>query len=157
MTRTVIFIILVTVGAFSYYFFSNSKKNLQSDKTKTTVNNTDKNINVNNDQKSGKYVTLETDTKNEEDKKIVYFFFANWCSTCIPADKEISENINNIPNGVKIIRVNYNDTDTSDEEEALAQKYGITYQHTFVQVDENGNVISKWNGGGLSNILSKIK
>jgi hypothetical protein len=57
---------------------------------------------------------------------------------------------------VTIIRVNYNDSDTDPAEEALADEYGVTYQHTFVQIDENGNEVAKWNGGEIEELLERI-
>ncbi len=54
-----------------------------------------------------------------------------------------------------IVRVNYNDTETDANEEALADEHGITYQHTFVLI-ENGQQVKKWNGGGLAKLLSEI-
>lgn len=91
------------------------------------------------------------------DKKRVFFFYASWCPTCRPVDSEIKANLSRLPENLAIFRVNYNDPETDEEEKALAQKYGVTYQHTFVQVDKEGNEITKWNGGGLENLLSKIK
>lgn len=90
-------------------------------------------------------------------KKRVLYFYANWCPTCKPLDAQLKANMDKIPAGVVILRVNYNDTDTDAIDKALAQKYGITYQHTFVQVDAEGNEIAKWNGGGLDKIISSIK
>lgn len=86
----------------------------------------------------------------------ILFFFANWCPTCRPVDKEISQNTDRILEGIVIIRVNYNDDATDKEEEALAKKYGITYQHTFIEIDSGGEEVQSWNGGDLSIILSKI-
>ena len=87
----------------------------------------------------------------------VLFFYANWCPTCKPADQNFKANLNKIPEDVTVIRVNYNDTDTDQAEKDLAKKYGITYQHTFVQIDENGNEITKWNGGKIEELLKNIK
>ncbi|KXK10180.1 MAG: hypothetical protein UZ22_OP11002000912 [Microgenomates bacterium OLB23] len=56
-----------------------------------------------------------------------------------------------------VIRVNYNDPQTDDEEKALAKQYGVGYQHTFVQIDQQGNEVTKWNGGSLKELLSSIK
>ena len=67
-------------------------------------------------------------------KRQVLLFYANWCPTCRPADASFLQNKNQIPEDVTLIRVNYNDTDTDAEEKALAQKYGVTYQHTFFQI-----------------------
>lgn len=94
---------------------------------------------------------------SSRDKKRVLYFFADWCPECKEADADFKASSSKIPADIIIFRTNYRDTQTNDEEERLAVKYKITYQHTFVQVDENGNEITKWNGGGLDNLLSKIK
>ena len=86
-------------------------------------------------------------------KKRVLYFYANWCPICRPIDTEFKENMNKIPQDVVVIRVNYNDSDTDADEKNLAKQYEITYQHTFVQIDAQGNKIALWNGGGLSELL----
>ncbi len=87
----------------------------------------------------------------------VLFFYANWCPTCIPADKSIMAGATSIPDGVTVIRVNYNDTETSEAEKALAQQYGVTYQHTYVEIDGAGKEVQKWNGGGLEELLERLQ
>lgn len=87
----------------------------------------------------------------------VLFFYANWCPICRPADTEFQSRVNEIPQDVTLIRVNFNDSDTDADEEALANKYAITYQHTFVQIDKDGNEVAKWNGGGLDQLLSNLQ
>jgi hypothetical protein len=53
---------------------------------------------------------------------------------------------------VTILKTDY------DKETELKKKYGVTYQHTLVQVDKSGNMIKKWSGGGtLDNLLSQIQ
>lgn len=90
-------------------------------------------------------------------KKRVLYFYANWCPICRPIDEEFRQKMSQIPENVVVIRVNYNDSDTDAEEKDLAKKYGITYQHTFVQIDAQGNKIAIWNGGGLTELLANIK
>ena len=87
----------------------------------------------------------------------VLFFYASWCPTCRPADANFKENISKIPEDITLIRVNYNDPETDQEEKDLAKKYGITYQHTYVQIDSNGREVTKWNGGQINELLSNIK
>jgi thiol-disulfide isomerase/thioredoxin len=87
----------------------------------------------------------------------VLFFYASWCPTCIPADAEFAANLGKIPSDVSVIRVNYNDPETDAEEKALAQKYAVTYQHTYVQIDEAGNKVKVWNGGAVDELLANIK
>ncbi len=91
------------------------------------------------------------------DMRRVLFFYASWCPTCRPADADFTDNMSQIPEDVVVFRVNYNDTDTDQDEKDLAEQYGITYQHTFVQIDEQGQVIKKWNGGKLNELLSNIQ
>ncbi len=91
-----------------------------------------------------------------KDVRRVIFFYANWCPTCKTANEDFLANEAKIPQDVVVIRTNYNDTDTDQEEKDLAKKYGITYQHTFVYIDGNGNEISKWNGGGSTELIQKV-
>lgn len=87
----------------------------------------------------------------------VLYFYANWCPICKPADADLKVNSSKIPTDVTVIRVNYNDTDTDQEEKDLAKKYAVSYQHTFVQIDGLGKEVTKWNGGKTDELLANIK
>lgn len=83
---------------------------------------------------------------------VVLFFRAGWCLTCRALDADIRANLGSIPAGVTILDVNY-DTAT-----ALKQKYGVTTQHTLVQVASDGSRIAKWEGTPtLSGIVANLK
>jgi len=83
---------------------------------------------------------------------VVLFFRASWCPTCRAVDADIKTNLSKIPESLAILDVNY------DNSTALKQKYGVTYQHTFVQVDKDGNLIKKWSGSPtLSALVAEIK
>ncbi|KKQ77965.1 MAG: hypothetical protein UT00_C0003G0040 [Parcubacteria group bacterium GW2011_GWA1_38_7] len=83
---------------------------------------------------------------------VVLFFRASWCPTCRAVDADIKANLSKIPGSLAILDVNY------DNSTALKQKYGVTYQHTFVQVDKDGNLIKKWSGSGtLSALVAEVK
>jgi len=83
---------------------------------------------------------------------VVLFFRASWCPTCRAVDADIKANLSKIPSSLAILDVNY------DNSTALKQKYGVTYQHTFVQVDKDGNMIKKWSGSPtLSSLVSEVK
>ena len=105
------------------------------------------------ENESGKYVSYDSSLlKNAEDGKVVIFFHANWCPTCRLQDTAILDSIKEIPSDVTILKADY------DKENELKKKYGVTTQHTFVQVDAQGNLITKWTGGSdLSGIISKLK
>ena len=83
---------------------------------------------------------------------VVLFFHASWCPSCRGLNSNIESNLGSIPEGVSILKTNY------DEETALKKKYGVTYQHTLVQVDKDGNLIKKWSGSpSLERLLSEIQ
>ncbi len=109
-------------------------------------------------EKHGEYVSYGTGVleKSSENRRVL-FFYANWCPTCRPADESFEDNESKIPAGVSLVRVNYNDIETEQAETDLAKKYGVTYQHTFVQIDEQGNEIVKWNGGKIDELVKNLK
>jgi thioredoxin 1 len=103
----------------------------------------------------GRYVPYSDDAfEQSPSNKKVLFFYANWCPLCKPVDVELNSKPDEIPVDVTVFRVNYNDSDTDETEKALADQYGITYQHTFVLTDANGEKIKSWNGGGLEEIIA---
>ncbi len=107
---------------------------------------------------SSRYITYSpTALQNTSGKKRVLFFYASWCPTCRPADKEFQSNAERIPEEIQLFRVNYNDSDTDASEKELARQYGVTYQHTFVLIDGDGKEIKKWNGGQLEELLENSK
>jgi thiol-disulfide isomerase/thioredoxin len=87
----------------------------------------------------------------------VLFFYANWCPTCKVADESFNANLDKLPSNLALIKINYSDSETDASEKELARKYGITYQHTFVQIDSQGKEITKWNGGQIKELLANIK
>jgi thiol-disulfide isomerase/thioredoxin len=91
------------------------------------------------------------------DNRRVIYFYASWCPTCRPADADFKANTSKLPSDVTVVRVNYNDPDTDQEEKDLARKYGVTYQHTFVQIDGQGKEVTKWNGGQTEELLANLK
>jgi thiol-disulfide isomerase/thioredoxin len=89
---------------------------------------------------------------NAEAGNVVLFFRAGWCPTCRTVDADIKANMNNIPANLTILDVDY------DKSSDLKKKYGVTTQHTFVQVDSKGNLIKKWMGGStLASVVGQVK
>lgn len=83
-----------------------------------------------------------------QEQNVVLFFRASWCPTCRALDADLKENRATLPSDLVILDVNY------DTEAALKQKYGVTYQHTLVQVDAEGNLVKKWTGSMNVNALA---
>lgn len=89
--------------------------------------------------------------KATEEGKAVLFFHATWCPTCKVANEAFTNNSSQIPEGVTVLKTDY------DSQKDLKAKYGITYQHTFVQVNSEGNELAKWNGGDIDELVKNIK
>ncbi len=85
-----------------------------------------------------------------ESGRVLLFFYASWCPSCRALDKDINNNLSNIPEGLTILKTNY------DKENELKAKYKVTYQHTLVEVDKNGNMLKKWTGGDFAEILKQL-
>ena len=83
---------------------------------------------------------------NAEKGDVVLYFSAPWCPTCQEANKNF--NASSAPDGLTLLKVDY------DSSTDLKRKYGVTYQHSFVQVDKDGKLLKKWNG---SNTYDQLK
>lgn len=105
-------------------------------------------------KKSGSYkdyspATVETEQKSGN--KVVLFFHAPWCPECRAADAAFKAALDKIPAGVTILKTDY------DSNSELKTKYGVTYQHTFVQIDNNEALLTKWNGGDINALQKNLK
>lgn len=102
-------------------------------------------------QSDGPYIEYSEDAFTKaEGKKRVLFFHATWCPNCRQADGDIRANLALIPADIVVFRTDY------DSEKALKKQFGITRQHTFVYVNDTGEAISKWSGGGAQEIVSNV-
>lgn len=71
---------------------------------------------------------------------VVLFFHAPWCPSCRATDQDIETRRDALPSGLTLVKVDF------DSQQALRTTYGVTMQHTFVQIDSDGAEIKKWNG-----------
>jgi thiol-disulfide isomerase/thioredoxin len=96
--------------------------------------------------KKGEYKPYSVDELSfaKDGNHVVIFFNASWCPTCQSTVKNINSNMDSISSNLHILSADY------DKETSLKQKYGVTTQHTFVEVDASGNLIKK--ASGLSTV-----
>lgn len=86
------------------------------------------------------------------DRRKVYFFHASWCPTCRALENDIVRNIGSLPSDVSIIKVDF------DTNQSLRATYGVTVQHTLVQVKADGTMIGKWVGQpSLQDVLADLQ
>ncbi len=95
------------------------------------------------------FKSLESSIELAKVKPTVLFFKADWCPTCIAAAKDFEKN-RELLKDVNLVVVNY------DKSRDLQKKYGVTYQHTFVQISTKGDALVKWNGGSTDKLLKSI-
>ena len=91
----------------------------------------------------GSYITpaeYEADKAAYDAGDVVLFFNASWCSTCKIARDNLTADPAAIPEGLTIVTVDF------DEATDLKQQYGVTLQHTFVQIGPDGAELAKWSG-----------
>lgn len=69
---------------------------------------------------------------------VVLFFNASWCPTCQATVKSLDSA--GVPAGLTVVSVDF------DNSAELRKKYGVTVQHTFVQVDLDGMELMKFTG-----------
>jgi thioredoxin 1 len=103
---------------------------------------------------NARYITLSeynADKQAYSSNKKVYFFHASWCPICRAIEEDIESDESQIPEGTTFIEVDY------DSSTALRQKYGVTYQYTFVQIDNEGNEQRQWSALNLDKAVAGIQ
>lgn len=90
-------------------------------------------------------------TNAEQRGQALLFFAATaWCQTCSALEEEIVERTAEIPTGLTILKVDY------DNDKEMKRKYGVTVQHTLVLLDKNGAELKRWVGGDFNNMLREV-
>lgn len=105
-------------------------------------------------EKSGAYKDYSSEAIASEQSagnKVVLFFHATWCPYCKAADAAFKTNADEIPAGVTVLKTDY------DSQTELKTKYGVTTQHTFVQIDNDGQQVAKWVSGDTAALKANLK
>jgi thiol-disulfide isomerase/thioredoxin len=84
---------------------------------------------------AGSYVDYSDDAITRAEGRVLLFFHAPWCPQCRSVESDILAE--GVPAGVTIIKVDY------DSRQDLRQRYGVTLQTTFVEVDADGTELQK--------------
>lgn len=100
---------------------------------------------------AGSYVAYAPEKVSSATGDVVLFFRATWCPTCKVLHEDILANASAIPSGLVILDVDY------DNSSSLKQLYGVTYQHTLVQVNSSGSLLKKWSGtNSLAALVAQV-
>ena len=96
------------------------------------------------------YVALESESFEVSYDNTVLFFHASYCGSCRATDQDLASA--DFPENMQVKKVDF------DTALNLRQKYGVTNYHTFVQVDDNGDMIKKWSWSfTLADIKSQVE
>jgi thiol-disulfide isomerase/thioredoxin len=85
------------------------------------------------DTPAGTYTLYDAEQIAQSDADtILLFFHATWCPSCRALDADILANADSIPAGVEIYKLDY------DTQTALKRQYGVTTQHSVIEIDATG-------------------
>jgi len=149
MKRTIVtwigLILVLSLIGLGYVYWQNSmaadKQNAKATKDAETRKTTN-DIMPSDDlakqaaKQPGVYEEYQEGLVASTDGVTLLFFHAPWCPQCRMIENDIKSQ--GVPDGVTVLKVDY------DSNQALRQKYGVTLQTTFVEVDRNGELIEKY-------------
>lgn len=94
----------------------------------------------------------------QSEKIVLFYFYANWCPICrVEVPNELYPAFNILTTDKVIgFRVNYNDSDTDEDEKALAKQFGITYQHSKVILKDGKEVVKSLDQWDKAQYLKEI-
>ncbi len=103
------------------------------------------------------FVKADYEQALHSNKLVVLYFYANWCPICKEEIKNIYPAFNELTTQNVIgFRVNFNDSDTDADEEALAREFGVPYQHTKVFLKNGERVLKSPETWDKARYLSEI-
>ena len=96
----------------------------------------------------------------KEKKKILLYFYANWCPICKKEQLDTFAAFNEVSDPDLVgFRVNFRDSDTDADETNLAKDFGVSYQHTKVILKDGQRVLKapdSWDKQRYLDEISKI-
>ncbi|MBI2337568.1 thioredoxin family protein [Candidatus Daviesbacteria bacterium] len=84
-------------------------------------------------------------------RPVLFFAATLWCQTCTQLDKEIKERAGSLPSDVTILKVDY------DNDREMKRTWGVTTQHTLIQLNSNGSEVNRWIGGNFDALLQNLR
>ncbi len=159
MKSLVIGVVILVLFIAGFMVFIPKSNSTQVDTPKQEFNDTNKELqnNIKNkettSEEAGRLVEYKDGTDLDNLTGInILFFKASWCITCKQLYDALVKEKSKIPKGVTIWVVDY------DSNQTLRQKYGVTSQHTLVQIDNKGNKINLWRGGySVADVMSNVR
>ena len=106
------------------------------------------------DSASQSYITYDQYQASKDkyaDSKVVLFFNAKWCPDCRAINEALTSDPGKIPAKTTVVSVDY------DQHADLRQRYGVTMQHTFVQINSSGDKVRQWASTSTDGLLKELQ
>ena len=103
---------------------------------------------------SQSYITYDQYQASKDkyaDSKVVLFFNAKWCPDCRAINEALTSDPGKIPAKTTVVSVDY------DQHTDLRQRYGVTMQHTFVQINSSGDKVRQWASTSTDGLLKELQ
>jgi thioredoxin-related protein len=129
------------------YFNQNANKNIQESVDDAVI--VPKSVYL-------QYSKTDYDKALSEKRVILLYFTSNWCTECQDQsviNSEVMEQM--LFNSIVGLNIHILDSETTIETDALAQKFEVTKENSFVILDKNGGVAYKYTGMLDSNLLKQ--
>ncbi|MDO5067219.1 MAG: thioredoxin domain-containing protein [Propionibacteriaceae bacterium] len=97
------------------------------------------------------YADYEAAKDRYADTTVVLFFNAKWCPACRAITEDLTADASRLPEKTTIVSVDY------DEHTELRQRYGVTMQHTFVSIDDQGQQLRKWTSTSTDALVKELQ
>lgn len=122
------------------------------DKDLLRINEEDENSSYEEIYSNNKWWYLNYDEKliKDFDWRIILEFYANWCSTCKSFDKSLEDY--DLPEDILILKVDF------DNSEELRKKYSVLTQSTFVEINNNWDILNRFIAiSNINDLIERLK
>ena len=102
------------------------------------------------------YSKEDYDKALNEKRVLVLYFTSNWCQECIKQDTINVLSFDELnKEGIVGLKIHILDSETTTETDALAQKFDVVKEQSFVILDKNGVVYFKYTGSLDKDLLKQ--
>lgn len=151
------FTLILILSIISVVFASLFLGMYLSQKQSQTILNSGKNEDINKQSTYNNYSKNDYDLAINGNKIILLYYFSNWCGDCNIQNNINSEVYNELQdNNIVGFKIHILDSETTLESDALAKKFSVNKEQTFILLDRNG-VVNYKNTGILNKDLLKQK
>lgn len=148
MKKAVAVIAAIIILAGGAYFLVSRKATLTTSPTPSETSTSDSQPSRTGEEYQAEnyraYTMEEFEVALSEGKIVALYFTANWCPICREQEPINKETLMELSNDSEIVafRIHILDSEETAETKALAQKYDVRYQHTWVIIRSGGETDS---------------